>query len=508
MTSMILAFPYLRVVVLMWLSEPGETTPTVSIPGAFTSAALIVGVLATLRARRRPRRRCWTSPTRPPSSSGSAGEPSTADVRHGAAASDVADRHREDVWQRRRVVSATATVGASVGVDLRRPGARGVGPRRSWRRSRRLLRDVRATSGRPAARRGGPAPGRRRRQAVPAAAGGAGRPVRRSARAARSSRPASVVELTHLATLYHDDVMDEAPVRRGAPVANARWGNSIAILAGDFLFARAADLAAELGPEAVRIQAQHLLPAGARPDRRDRRPARRRDPVEHYLQVIADKTGSLIATVGPVRRACSAARRRTQVEALAAYGETIGIAFQLSDDLLDIASRVGASRARRPAPTCARACRRCRCSTRWPSDDDRRRPRSGCGRSSPPARSPTTPLHAEALGAAARVGRAQAGPGDRPRLRRAGPGASWPALPDVPARRALESLCDFIADRTGCSAQSRIVTAVAVRGLTARLVGQCRRSVSGHETNGVSPKLAGISAAKCYNRNMLNVTPT
>jgi heptaprenyl diphosphate synthase len=67
---------------------------------------------------------------------------------------------------------------------------------------------------------------------------------------------AVVVELTHLATLYHDDVMDEAVLRRGADSANSRWGNSIAILTGDFLFARASDILADLGPEAVRLQAR------------------------------------------------------------------------------------------------------------------------------------------------------------------------------------------------------------------------------------------------------------
>src|SRR5882757_91016 len=67
---------------------------------------------------------------------------------------------------------------------------------------------------------------------------------------------AVVVELTHVATLYHDDVMDEAALRRGASTANARWDNSVAILTGDWLFARASDLVASLGPEAVRIQAR------------------------------------------------------------------------------------------------------------------------------------------------------------------------------------------------------------------------------------------------------------
>jgi heptaprenyl diphosphate synthase len=109
-------------------------------------------------------------------------------------------------------------------------------------------------------------------------------------------RAAVVCELTHLATLYHDDVMDEAAVRRGAPSANSRWTNSIAILTGDLLFARASDLLADLGPEAVRIQAQTFErlvtgqikeTVGAQPDD---------DPIAHYLGVLADKTGSLVAT--------------------------------------------------------------------------------------------------------------------------------------------------------------------------------------------------------------------
>ena len=106
---------------------------------------------------------------------------------------------------------------------------------------------------------------------------------------------ATVVELTHLATLYHDDVMDEAPVRRGAQSANARWGNSIAILVGDFLFARAADIVAELGPEAVRIQARTFarLVHGQIAETVGPRDT---DPVGHYLHVVAEKTGSLIAT--------------------------------------------------------------------------------------------------------------------------------------------------------------------------------------------------------------------
>ncbi|MFG3427200.1 polyprenyl synthetase family protein [Streptomyces californicus] len=148
---------------------------------------------------------------------------------------------------------------------------------------------------------------------------------------------AVVVELTHLATLYHDDVMDEADVRRGVPSANARWGNSVAVLTGDFLFARASHILADLGPEAVRIQAeaferlvtgQILETAGPRDGR---------DPGDHYLDVLSGKTGSLVAVSGRFGALMSGADERT-VDVLTQYGERLGIAFQLADDVLDIAS--------------------------------------------------------------------------------------------------------------------------------------------------------------------------
>ncbi|MEU2390709.1 polyprenyl synthetase family protein [Streptomyces sp. NPDC007369] len=148
---------------------------------------------------------------------------------------------------------------------------------------------------------------------------------------------AVVVELTHLATLYHDDVMDEADVRRGVASANARWGNSVAVLTGDFLFARASHILADLGPEAVRIQAeaferlvtgQILETAGPRDGR---------DPVAHYLDVIAGKTGSLIAVSGRFGALMSGADESV-VDILTQYGERLGTAFQLADDVLDIAS--------------------------------------------------------------------------------------------------------------------------------------------------------------------------
>ncbi|HEY3436797.1 MAG TPA: polyprenyl synthetase family protein [Actinotalea sp.] len=148
---------------------------------------------------------------------------------------------------------------------------------------------------------------------------------------------AVVVELTHLATLYHDDVMDSAPVRRGAPSAHEVWGNHVAILTGDLLFARASAIVAGLGPEAVRIQAatferlclgQLHETVGPGPDT---------DPVEHYLQVLSDKTGSLIATsarFGAMFAGC----RPDIVATLVEYGEKVGVAFQLADDVIDLTS--------------------------------------------------------------------------------------------------------------------------------------------------------------------------
>ncbi|WP_310965077.1 polyprenyl synthetase family protein [Nocardioides terrisoli] len=148
---------------------------------------------------------------------------------------------------------------------------------------------------------------------------------------------ACVVELTHLASLYHDDVMDEADLRRGAESANARWDNHVAILTGDFLFSKSSELTAELGAEAVRIQArtftrlvegQILETLGPGPDD---------DPLQHYLRVVAGKTGSLIATSARYGARFAGAPLEVE-EALTEYGEKVGVAFQLSDDILDIAS--------------------------------------------------------------------------------------------------------------------------------------------------------------------------
>ncbi len=146
---------------------------------------------------------------------------------------------------------------------------------------------------------------------------------------------AVVVELTHVATLYHDDVMDEASLRRGAATANTRWTNSVAILTGDYLFARASDLTAGLGTEATHLQSRTFARLVEGQIAETAGPVEGQDPIEHHLQVLADKTGSLIATSARLGAMMAGADRVT-VETLAEYGETIGVAFQLSDDLIDV----------------------------------------------------------------------------------------------------------------------------------------------------------------------------
>jgi heptaprenyl diphosphate synthase len=148
---------------------------------------------------------------------------------------------------------------------------------------------------------------------------------------------ACVVELTHLASLYHDDVMDEAELRRGSISANARWDNHVAILTGDFLFSRSSELTARLGADAVKIQAETFTRLVEGQILETLGPEDGDDPLEHYLRVVAGKTGSLIATSARYGAKFAGAPREVE-EALTAYGEKVGVAFQLSDDILDIAS--------------------------------------------------------------------------------------------------------------------------------------------------------------------------
>jgi heptaprenyl diphosphate synthase len=153
----------------------------------------------------------------------------------------------------------------------------------------------------------------------------------------RIIQAAVAIELTHLATLFHDDVMDEAEVRRGRPSVNARWSNSVAILTGDFLFAQASRILADLGPEAVRIQAETFgrLVAGQLAETVG--PRAGQDPLDHYMHVITEKTGSLIATSGQFGALFSGAPAQVATR-IAMACEQLGVAWQLSDDVIDIAS--------------------------------------------------------------------------------------------------------------------------------------------------------------------------
>ncbi len=252
---------------------------------------------------------------------------------------------------------------------------------------------------------------------------------------------AVATELTHLATLYHDDVMDEAELRRGKPSANQRWGNTIAILTGDYVFAKASEILADLGPEAVRLQAETFGRLVQGQILETSGPPEGVDPLDHYLRVIGDKTASLIAssaefggmfgkvdpvTTGTLTRACDA----------------LGMAFQLADDLIDVAAetresgKVPGTDLREGVLTLPMfyALR-----STDPADD---RLKSLLGR-------PLDDTEAEeALGllrahpAMAEAEKTLRGWSDKAR-------AELATLPQGPARDAFEALCDYVVERSG-----------------------------------------------------------
>ena len=257
--------------------------------------------------------------------------------------------------------------------------------------------------------------------------------------------PAAVaIELTHLATLYHDDVMDEAVIRRGHASANSRWDNMIAILTGDYLFARASRIVADLGEDAIRIQAETFaqLVHGQIAETIGPRPGQ--DLLEHYLRVVKDKTASLIATAGRFGAMLSDAPAGV-TERMAPACEALGIAFQLSDDILDVASD-SAESGKTPGTDLREGVRS------LPVLHALRDPGPAGGRLTELLTIPgglTDPaLHSEALG-----------------LLRAHPAMDaaradlryWAtiardeitALPAVSAREAFEALCDYVVVRTG-----------------------------------------------------------
>jgi heptaprenyl diphosphate synthase len=256
------------------------------------------------------------------------------------------------------------------------------------------------------------------------------------------ARSAVVVELTHLATLYHDDVMDEADKRRGAVSANERWGNSVAILVGDYLFAQASELVSYLGPDAVRIQARTFSRLVQGQIRETIGPADGEDALAHYLGVVADKTGSLIATASLFGAKMSGAPVDVQ-ETLTEFGERIGAAFQLADDIIDVASETGDSGKtpgtdlREGVPTLPTLI------AMRSTDGDSDRLRSLLCR-------PLTDdaEHAEAL-ALLRAHPAMAEARAYVQAEADAASALLAKLPDTPAREALQALCDTVVTRLG-----------------------------------------------------------
>lgn len=147
---------------------------------------------------------------------------------------------------------------------------------------------------------------------------------------------AKAIEMTHLASLYHDDVMDEALMRRGVPSAQSVWGNSVAILTGDLLFARASKLVAGLGEDAIRLQADTFERLCLGQLHETMGPRDGEDPIDHYLSVLADKTGSLIAAAAQIGVILARAPQQFRGP-VTEFGERVGVAFQLVDDVIDLA---------------------------------------------------------------------------------------------------------------------------------------------------------------------------
>jgi heptaprenyl diphosphate synthase len=257
--------------------------------------------------------------------------------------------------------------------------------------------------------------------------------------------PAAVaIELTHLATLFHDDVMDEAVIRRGQPSANSQFGNSIAILAGDHLFARASRILADLGPAAIRIQAetfgrlvdgQLLETVGVRPGE---------DQLDHYMNVINGKTGSLIATSGRFGAMFSGVPDE-MTDQIADACMRIGIAWQLSDDVLDVASTSSQS-GKEPGTDLRQGVRTL--PVLYALRGDATTPEASRLRTLLTAEDLTDPaLHAEAL-SLLRESPSLEEARDTVRSWIGGATALLAKLPDVPARTAFESLCSFVITRT------------------------------------------------------------
>ncbi len=254
---------------------------------------------------------------------------------------------------------------------------------------------------------------------------------------------AAAIELTHLATLFHDDVMDEASIRRGHESANSRWSNTIAILTGDFLFARASSILADLGAEAIRIQARTFteLVSGQVAETLGPRPGQ--DPLAHYLRVVEDKTASLIATAGHYG-AMFAGAPDDVVTRIRSACHAIGVAWQLSDDILDVVSE-SAESGKAPGTDLREGVRSLPVlhALAAPAGRDGDRLRELLALDGLVDQS----LHAEALALLRAHPAMDAARADLARWVTVVQ-AEVAGLPDVPARRAFETICDFVRDRT------------------------------------------------------------
>ncbi|ETK34401.1 polyprenyl synthetase family protein [Microbispora sp. ATCC PTA-5024] len=252
---------------------------------------------------------------------------------------------------------------------------------------------------------------------------------------------AVVIELTHLATLYHDDVMDEAPVRRGSQSANARWDNTVAILTGDYLFAQASEILADLGSEMIRVQARTFSRLVRGQIRETVGPEAGADAIAHYIDVLADKTGSLIATSGRFG-AMLAGAPPTVTERLTDAYEAIGVAWQLGDDLIDVAAQPVES-GKTPGTDLREGVRTLPVLYALASDDPadaRLRELLAGPVAEEDVEETLTLLRSNPAMVLARQELTRWT--DRAKAALAG-------LPDIPARTALIALCDYVVERSG-----------------------------------------------------------
>ncbi|WEO95430.1 polyprenyl synthetase family protein [Streptomyces sp. FXJ1.172] len=150
------------------------------------------------------------------------------------------------------------------------------------------------------------------------------------------------MELTHIGTLYHDDIMDEATIRRGVPSAHALWGSSVAVLTGDFLFARASQLIAELGQSAIELHARTFMRLCEGQSAETAGPQSDSDRLNHHIGVLSDKTASLFSASGELGSMLAGAPGDVTVR-IGRACEAWGVAYQLSDDVLDVTSAAGES---------------------------------------------------------------------------------------------------------------------------------------------------------------------